>query len=168
MAAPIGNKFWRMRTAHGRPRIFDSPQELWDACVGYFDWAEENPLYEAKAFSTKDGIVVEALPKVRAMTLVGLTNFLDIGLKTWQDYRNREEYGDVCERVERVIYQQKFEYAAADMMNVALIARDLGLADKRELSGPNGGPIETSDATAILKAKIDAIAGRISGEASED
>jgi len=33
-----------------------------------------------------------------------------------------------------VIYRQKFEGASADMLNPNIIARDLGLADKKDLS----------------------------------
>ena len=40
------------------------------------------------------------------------------------------------------IREQKFVGAAADFLNASIISRDLGLADKREISGPNGGPIE--------------------------
>lgn len=44
---------------------------------------------------------------------------------------------------EEIIRRQKFEGAAADLFNPNIIARDLGLADKSELTGKDGGPIET-------------------------
>nr|WP_261640834.1 DNA-packaging protein [Erwinia mallotivora] len=36
-------------------------------------------------------------------------------------------------RAEQIIYNQKFTGAAADLLNANIIARELGLADKREV-----------------------------------
>ena len=47
--------------------------------------------------------------------------------------------------MEQIIRTQKFEGAAAELLNPNIIARDLGLADRSEHSGPGGGPIRTLD-----------------------
>ena len=47
------------------------------------------------------------------------------------------------EWAEAVIYRQKFEGAAADMLNQAIIARELGLVDRKEMTGLGGGPLIT-------------------------
>lgn len=142
MAAPLGNNFWQARSSHGRNPLFSSPEELWAACCEYFDWTEANPLYEAKAFSSKDGVQMADIPKMRAMTISGLCIFLDISRDTWGEYRQREGFSDICTRADEIIRTQKFQGAAAELLNPAIIARDLGLADKSEHSGPNGGAIE--------------------------
>lgn len=142
MSAPIGNEFWKARSSHGRAPIFASADALWSACCEYFEWVEANPLYERKAFSSKDGINTIDLPKMRAMTISGLCIFLDISRQAWSEYRAREDFSDICARVDETIRTQKFEGASADLLNANIIARDLGLADKSEQSGPNGGPIE--------------------------
>lgn len=49
----------------------------------------------------------------------------------------------IINRVERLIWQQKFEGAAAGLLNANLISRELGLADWREHSGPDGQPLDT-------------------------
>jgi hypothetical protein len=41
-------------------------------------------------------------------------------------------------RVEDAIFRQKFEGASADLLNANIIARDLGLADKKDLSSTDG------------------------------
>lgn len=143
MSAPLGNRFWEARSSHGRSPIFATPDDLWSACCEYFDWVETNPLYERKAFSSKDGINTIDLPKMRAMTISGLCIFLDISRDTWQQYRAREDFSGITSRVDDTIRTQKFEGASAELLNPNIIARDLGLADKSEQSGPNGGPIET-------------------------
>ena len=40
-------------------------------------------------------------------------------------------------------FTQKFTAAAAGFLNAAIIARDLGLAEKHEVAGPGGGPLQT-------------------------
>ncbi|MGJ5075484.1 DNA-packaging protein [Bradyrhizobium oligotrophicum] len=141
MSAPIGNRFWEARSSHGRKPIFSSPEELWTAACEYFDWVEANPLHEAKAFGSKDGVQTVNLPKMRAMSVGGLCIFLDIVPSTWVEYRKREGFSDVCTRVDEVIRAQKFQGAAAELLNPAIIARDLGLADKQELTGAEGAPL---------------------------
>jgi len=129
----------------GRPRRFPTPDDLLAACVEYFEWNEQNPLWEVQAFSSKDGIRKATVPRVRAMTLTALYSFLDIDRTTWDAYRKRQEFSTICTRVEELIRDQKFQGAAAGFLNASIIARDLGLADKKELSGPGGRPVQVQD-----------------------
>lgn len=147
MSAPKGNEFWKARSTHGRAPIFATPDILMDACAEYFAWVEQNPLYEGKAFSYEGKVTIASVPKMRAMTISGLCIFLDIGRRSWDEYRKRQEYLPVCEAVEEVIRQQKFEGASAGLLNHAIIARDLGLVDKSELTGANGDPLVPQTAT---------------------
>lgn len=127
-----GNKFWRKRFKSGRNRLFASPDELEAACFEYFDWVDDNPLWEMKVFST--GLQAK-MPRPRAMTLQGLTGYIGMGMRTWADYRDRDEFKDVCQIVEDVMFDQKFAGAAAGLFSAVIIARDLGLADKKEIDG---------------------------------
>lgn len=136
MVAPKGNRFWEARSSHGRAPIFATPEAMWSAILEYFAWNAKNPLYEAKAFSYEGEITIASLPKMRAMSINGLCNFLDIAITTWAEYRKREDFKAVTTQAETVIFQQKFEGASADLLNASIIARDLGLADKQELRGP--------------------------------
>jgi hypothetical protein len=129
VAAPAGNRFWEARSSHGRKPIFATPDDLWSACVEYFEWNADNPLYEAQAFAYQGCVTIENLPKLRAMTLDGLQLFLDISHQTWADYRAREDFIEVVSRAERVIRDQKFSGASAGLLNANIIARDLGLKD---------------------------------------
>lgn len=142
MPAPKGNQFWKQRSTHGRAPIFDNPDDLLDACEQYFQWVEDNPLYEAKAFAYQGDVKQEPIPKMRAMTVGGLCIFLGINQETWTNYRNNEDFLGVTSQVDEIIRTQKFSGAAADLLNANIIARDLGLKDSKEISGPNGGPIQ--------------------------
>ena len=88
------------------------------------------------------------LPKMRAMTIGGLCIFLDIDRTTWIEYASREGFSQVTTRVEAVIRDQKFTGASAGLLNPNIIARDLGLADKSEVTGKDGGAVEVADVTA--------------------
>ena len=141
MSAPKGNQFWLARSSHGRKPLFDDAEKLWDACVEYFQWVEDNPLYEVKGFAFQGVVTKETFPKMRAMTIEGLCIFLDIARSTWQQYGKREDFSAVVTRVEEVIRTQKFAGAAADLLNPNIIARELGLSDKNEITGDGGGPL---------------------------
>jgi len=56
--------------------------------------------------------------------------FIDISDNAWADYCNREDFMAITARIKKVIYSQKLEGAAADLLNANIIARELGLADK--------------------------------------
>lgn len=133
MTAPFGNRFWEMRSTHGRTPKFETPEALWSACVEYFDWVEANPLYESKAFAYQGIVTVKEMPKMRAMTIASLCIFLDISVQNWHEHRAKEDFSEVTSRVDEIIRTQKFQGAAADLLNPNIIARDLGLTEKSEV-----------------------------------
>ncbi len=145
MAAPKGNQFWKARSSHGRHPIFADPDALWTACSEYFEWVEENPLYEDKLVTFQGVATHEPCAKMRAMTVMGLCIFLDISTQAWSEYKQRLGFGDVTTRVDEIIRTQKFQGASADLLNANIIARDLGLADKTELTGKDGGPVRLTN-----------------------
>lgn len=130
--APKNNKFWLARSSHGRKPIFKTPSKLWKACLEYFEWVEENPLIEQRAAQFQGVFVYGDVKKMRAMTISGLCIFLDIGTSTWSDYERKEDFTDITKRVVEIIRDQKFAGASADLLNANIIARDLGLADKKD------------------------------------
>lgn len=144
--APKGNKFWELRSKHGRDKLFATPALLWQAACEYFEWCEENPLKEAKAFSYEGEVIVASLPKMRAFTLTGLCLYLDCNEAYFRTFRSRlteadKDFGTVISKIEETIYNQKFTGAAADLLNANIIARDLGLKDKTDIEQTNKGDI---------------------------
>lgn len=127
-----GNKFWRNRERHGRKLTFETPELFYEACLEYFDWVDDNPLPEVKAFASGKTLTI---PLMRAMTLRGLCRHMGIGRRSWDEYRGREDFTEVCEAAEDIMFEQKFTGAAAGLFNAAIIARDLGLADRTEVEG---------------------------------
>lgn len=138
MAPPKGNRFWEARSSHGRKPIFKDEDNLWTACEEYFMWVDDNPLKEQKAMQYQGEFIKDDVEKMRAMTIGGLCIFLDMSEDTWRNYRVKDGFLEVTSKVEAIIRNQKFSGAAADLLNANIIARDLGLSDKKELTGNNG------------------------------
>ena len=135
-----GNSFWKERSSHGRNPDFQSPQELLSAANEYFQWASENPLKEEKAFSYQGKIIKAEISKMRPMTKGGLCIFIDLSLHRFNAMKEKgADFLNVITHIENVIYTQKFEGAAADLLNPNLIARDLGLSDKNEIDHTTNG-----------------------------
>lgn len=144
MAAPLGNQFWKLRSKHGRDKLFESPELMWEAACEYFQWCEDNPLIEID-YTGKDATKVEK-PKMRAFTIQGLTLYLGCNVQYFNDFEKglkdksnhvANDFSSVVTRIRETIYNQKFTGAAAGFLKENIISRELGLADKTntELSG---------------------------------
>lgn len=112
--------------------IFSSPTILWEACVEYFEATD------ARKWTKKDWVGKDAIEVTRESsapyTLTGLFVFLGIDRKTWDLYRTREDFIPVIDRIEQIMYTQKFEGAAVGAFNANIISRDLGLKDASEVN----------------------------------
>jgi len=131
MSAPDGNQLWKLKSKFaGNPKLFKSPELLWDKCCEYFNWCDEHPLLE-QDFIGKDVIEIHR-NKMRAYTQRGLCLYLGCN----KDYFNQikdPNFKQIVEDIKSVIYTQKFEGAAAGMLKENLISRDLGLADSQRI-----------------------------------
>jgi len=141
MAAPLGNQFWKLASKHGRNRLFASPKLMWDAACEYFEWIINNPLIEID-FVGKDAERVER-PHTRPFTYQGLTSYLKCSIQYFNEFeqslegrkdRKSKEFSVVLTHIRQTIYRQKFEGAACGFYNASIIARDLGLADKSDIT----------------------------------
>jgi hypothetical protein len=146
MAAPKGNKFWELRSKHGRDKIFTTPDIMLKACYEYFAWCEKNPLIEVDYRGSNPPVKVK-LPKMRAFTIDGLTCFIHVNEDYFNDFekgikdKNDEiskDFSRVITHVRGIIRNQKFVGAAAGFLNPNIIARDLGLTDKIDTKHSGG------------------------------
>lgn len=127
-----GNQFWKARSSHGRNPKFETPEDLWDAAEQYFQWVEDNPLMSAELVKFQGEATIAKVPKMRAMTHDGLQIFIGISDVTWLEYCKKPDFASVTQDIKKIIRNQKFGGAAADLLNANIIARDLGLSDKTE------------------------------------
>lgn len=137
MGAPKGNKFWQLRSKHGRDKLFATPDLLWEAACEYFEWCEENPWYRKEAVKSGElaGTII-SVPTERPYTLQGLCRYLNCSTEYLKHFEanniDSEDFMPIITRIREAIYQQKFEGASVGVFNANIITRDLGLADKKD------------------------------------
>jgi hypothetical protein len=168
-AAPKGNQFWKLRSKHGRDRLFETAEMLWEAACEYFNWCDAHPWFKVEQLKKpyldkgKDGapdkwITVTKVPTARPYTMQGLCLYLDCNLVYFNQFEKSlekkedelsKDFSKIVSRIRETIYMQKFEGAAVGAFNSNLIARELGLTDKTELTGKDGGPIQTEQITGM-------------------
>lgn len=134
MGGPVGNQYWKFRKKHGRDRIFKSPDELLNKAIEYFNWVDENPLKKSEVVKYKEHAELMEVPVCRPYTKEGLADFCEVySYRTITEYKERGEgFSKVLTYIESRIYNQKFENAAAGLLQHNIIARDLGLVDKKD------------------------------------
>lgn len=123
-------EWWRPKV--GRPRIYNSPEELWQDCVEYFEETD------ARKWVKKDWVGKDADEVLRETetpyTLTGLFVSLDIGAKTWFDYKQRPEFSAIITRVEAICTTQKVEGALVGAFAHNLVARLEGIKEQTDVN----------------------------------
>ncbi|MGN6416099.1 MAG: terminase small subunit [Pseudobacter sp.] len=150
MAAPKGNKFWQLRSKHGCDKLFATPELMWEAACEYFEWCEKNPIPDPRSFGQR---------KIqRPYTIQGLTRYLHCNTVYFAQFKLRikekedqdsKDFAKVIQDIEDAIYQQKYENSVIGVFKENIISRDLGLADKAQLTGEGGGPIKQEVAVTL-------------------
>ncbi|WP_298118098.1 terminase small subunit [Flavobacterium sp.] len=147
--APKGNQWWRLRTKHGRDKIFTTPEILMESAIEYFE-ATDQRKWNKTDFRGKDATKV-LIPTDTPYTMSGLTLFLGVNEHYFNDFKDslkdKEDsiskgFSDVIRTIEQIIYTQKYEGAVVGAFSSNIIARDLGLVDKKEIENKNIKPIE--------------------------
>lgn len=157
---PVTHKlnFWSRRLRDWR-RIeeiqYPTAAHLAEAADEYFNELTDNPLEQDQLFAYKGDVTRDVVYKMRAFTISGLCVHLGLSPTKWADLRQREGYEEVVAFIELVIATQKYEGAAAGLLNANLVARDLGLAERKELTGPNGAPLTFKDETPLSEAQLE-------------
>lgn len=136
-AAPKSNQFWKLRSKHGRDKLFATPELLWDAACGYFEYCDSNPWKVTKTKLKGKKKETEETPTQCPYSLSGLMAYFDVSKSFWNDFKKggHEDFSVVITRIENIIETQQLEGALVGAFNANIVARINGLADKQELSG---------------------------------
>jgi hypothetical protein len=119
-----------------------------EAAYEYFQWCVDNPIMDTEAKVVSMGMNMGSsvdkvdIPRMRAFTWQGLCGYLDCNTVYFNQFESSikekndkasKDFSKVITRIRDIIFQQKFEGAAAGFLNHNIIARDLGLVDKKEV-----------------------------------
>lgn len=137
--ASMGNEWWKLRSKHGKDKLFASPKLLLEAAEEYFVYCDTHPDYEVKPMVYKGGIKMVKVPKKQPYTLMGLCLYLGCATSYFRTFKNEQkdkpdskDYLSVVAHIEQAIYKQQYDGAASGFFNANIIARALGLAEKVE------------------------------------
>lgn len=155
MGAPIGNQFWKMRSKHGRDRIFEDPNTLLEASYEYFRFQSERAWLKKEAVKGGEftGQIID-VPIASPFSIEGLCLFLHVHSKWLIEFEkglkpeNSEidkDFSNIITHIREIIYLQKSEGAIVGAYNASIIAKQLGLTEKvsAEITGKDGGPIKS-------------------------
>lgn len=145
MAAAKGNKYAAGYYPPYKPRAYATPELFKEACENYFDWIDQNPIIKNEAIkSGLDAGRIIQIPTQRPYLIEGLCDHLGISYITFLNYESKEEYKEyfsVCAYVRQRIYRQNLEYGYSGAFDAGLVARKLGIADKKEMDARIQTPV---------------------------
>lgn len=136
MPAPIGNKFAIGNS--GKPKEFETPEQLDQFIQGYFEKCDNNPIYkleqkkgninvkiergaDAEAISDitdeiKDNLV--HIPTIRPYTVEGLCLHLNITPQTLINYRKKKGYEEYFDVVKRALLKIREQYITLGLTGI--------------------------------------------------
>lgn len=141
MAAPTGNRFWELRSKHGRDKLFASSGLLWEAACEYFKHVDDSLWFkveqakgsakpeknEAGSWSWPPNLI--EIPTSRPYTLTGFLLYAGASEEWWREIKkaDHKDFFGVINEIEAIVYTHKFEGAAIGAFNANIMTRDLGL-----------------------------------------
>lgn len=160
--------YWEWRKNVGRPKAIASPKKMWALACDYFRSIDERPLLKQEQrkspIKIEKGTVIDedlrdeikspviGIETMRPYTWAGFEAYLfERGILANLDHykcnlENRyQEFIEIIRAIDKVMYAQKFEGAAAGAFNANIIARDLGLADSSKLTVTEEQPLFGDD-----------------------
>lgn len=144
MAQLKGNQAWKLRSKHGRDKLFSDAAVLWDEACLYFEWCDRNPWYKPELVKYKGDYEEAEVPLGRPYTMEGLTNYLGVSVPylTTAEKQLREkldklkvkpeaelELLEVYARIKQTIRAQQIEGGMLGVFNSNLTARITGVSD---------------------------------------
>lgn len=108
-----GNLFHLLATNAGRPRIFDTPEELATRVIEYFEWSAENDKGK--------------------FTSAGLRLFCNLSRYNWRDYKAKPEFAHTLDQIEVILedfYEKKLHWAGSTQGAIFWLKNKAGWKDE--------------------------------------
>lgn len=131
------------RVKPGRPPHFKSPEDLWERALEYFAWEDKEVINEVKGVGYQGEYSLQDIPHSPPYTLHGLCIYSNITTTGLREYKKRPEFSRIIELIEEIIYKHKYKGAVVGLYNANIIARDLGLKDRTDIT-TDDEPLQTN------------------------
>lgn len=149
-----GNQFWKLRTKHGRDKLFSDAPVLLEEAYAYFDWCDRHPQNKAELVKYRGDYEEAEIPLGRPYSVDGFTCYLHVSKGYfWSakaNLRDKMEQGkataseiellETIELIEQMIRTQQIEGAMVGIFNANLTARLNGIADRQDIT-TNGASV---------------------------
>lgn len=143
-----GNKLWKLRSKHGRDKLFSDGALLLEEAYAYFDWCDRYPWYKPELVKYKGEYDEAEVPIGRPYTMDGLTVYLGVSggyfraakanlkekINSNKGTDDEVDLLEAIEMIETIIRNQQIEGAAVGVFTPNLIARLNGLADNQNVN----------------------------------
>ena len=138
MGAPKGNKFWLNRLRSGVRPKYETPEQLREKAIEYFEEITENHEHTVKAMTDrrsdeKSSIVDHDVYLKRPYTLQGLCAYLGMTPRNWYKINKKPEFQDLCDEIQNIIDGQTFEGGMMGIFEKTLVAKILRLGEVHEI-----------------------------------
>lgn len=119
-------------------KYIESPEKMWELFCEYVEHEKDNPMFKVE-YVGKDGKEVHT-PLQVPITFEGFECYLadkgiinDLGHYSQNLDDRYSEYVPIITRIRNNCFAQNFKGASVGLFNANLIARKLGIADKKEI-----------------------------------
>jgi hypothetical protein len=169
MAAQKGNRFWELRSEHGRKRLFESPELMWSAAVEYFKWCDEHPYLKPEQkkgntiipknfegdISQLDNII--KIETMRPYTMQGLCLYLDANTRYFDDFEKSlagkdddlsKDFSTIITRIRSIVSMQKLDGAMIGAFNPMIVSRLEGLKERTDVT-TDDQPVQIGSITIV-------------------
>lgn len=150
----VGNQLWRLRSKHGRDKLFSDAAVLLKEAYQYFDWCDRHPWEKVELVKYKGSYEEASVPMGRPYSVDGLTHYLGVSCSYFRsakaNLKEKIEKGratpsevellDTIELIEQAIRTQQIEGAAVGIFNPSIVARLNGLVERQDIT-TNGAPV---------------------------
>lgn len=141
-----GNQIWQLRKYVCGGDAKYSAEELLEKAAEYLQQLKDNPLVTVETKLGRDGEPVDyEIKHIRAPSLWGFYVHTFINSSMWVNYyKTCEATKKAADFIEDCFRSIKYEGGVANVFNPMLIARDLGLTEKSEVTGKDGAPLTST------------------------
>ncbi len=154
---PKGNQYYKLRLRTGANKKYTA-SKLFKSINEYFEAMDNNPFMESQVVARpwvetiteektgENGELITVtrtlnhthaiieIPKRRPYTFLGLCNHLNISTETFKNYQGDADKFEVCTQARMLIEQHQYEGAASGFFKEQIVARMLGLTDKKDVT----------------------------------
>lgn len=125
-------ELWEIHRKFPGQRVFQTPEDMWDKAVEYFEWVKARAVATEITVDKKTGEKTEISHAPVVFHLSSFFAFVGMTRRTFLDYEQRPGFEDVTAHIREVIRTNQFDGAAVNLYNAGLIAKEIGLADRVE------------------------------------